>query len=341
MAKEDEEIKVTEGDQDLGETVKLEDEKPAAQKAAAPAEKDDEKLADGEGDEDARLADGSKSEEEIREARRKERLERKERQRRARERDDRELKFLRQRNEQLEKRQSQLEVQQYGTRAMTIDQQIQQLDGWIRQSNQVHADALAQNNSADAAEAQNIKDQLQQQRQQLLAAKAELAKRAQAVQQTAQQTAQQAPQGDQETAKRAEAWIRKNSWYDPNRGNEDSRIVSAIDVGLVEEGYDPATQDFWDELDDRVRERLPHRFASQNGHANQQPPSATQPPAQQRQRGPVMANAQRERSLRPGEMYVSPERVAALKELGAWDDPVLRTKYLKRYREYDRQAGKV
>jgi hypothetical protein len=36
------------------------------------------------------------------------------------------------------------------------------------------------------------------------------------------------------------------------------------------------------------------------------------------------------------EIYISPERKAALQEAGVWDDPVLRQRYVKKYAEYDR-----
>jgi hypothetical protein len=38
-------------------------------------------------------------------------------------------------------------------------------------------------------------------------------------------------------------------------------------------------------------------------------------------------------------VYLSRERIEALKEAGAWDDLELREKYLKRYRDYDREHG--
>jgi hypothetical protein len=41
-------------------------------------------------------------------------------------------------------------------------------------------------------------------------------------------------------------------------------------------------------------------------------------------------------STRKTEVYVSPDRKQALIDAGVWDDPVLRTKYVKRYQEYDR-----
>lgn len=57
------------------------------------------------------------------------------------------------------------------------------------------------------------------------------------------------------------AWVKKNSsWYDPNGGNLDSKIAQTIDTDLYNEGYDPNTKEYWDEFDDRCREKLPHRY---------------------------------------------------------------------------------
>ena len=44
--------------------------------------------------------------------------------------------------------------------------------------------------------------------------------------------------------------------------------------------------------------------------------------------------------LKKNEVYISPERKSALIDAGAWEDPVLRKKYLRRYAEYDRKNGK-
>lgn len=71
----------------------------------------------------------------------------------------------------------------------------------------------------------------------------------------------QAPQFDKQTMVYANAFIRKNSsWYDPKGQGRETKIVQAIDADLYEEGYDPASKDYWEELEARAAEVLPHRF---------------------------------------------------------------------------------
>ena len=52
-------------------------------------------------------------------------------------------------------------------------------------------------------------------------------------------------------------WMEDNPWYDPNGRNEESQIAQMLDKRLTEEGFDPTTEDYWDELDARMRRYLP------------------------------------------------------------------------------------
>jgi hypothetical protein len=63
---------------------------------------------------------------------------------------------------------------------------------------------------------------------------------------------------------KAKAWAERNTWYDPSGKDVDSEIAKAISGVLANEGYDPTTDDFWDELDERVAERLPEKFRAMN-----------------------------------------------------------------------------
>jgi hypothetical protein len=45
-------------------------------------------------------------------------------------------------------------------------------------------------------------------------------------------------------------------------------------------------------------------------------------------------------STRRSEIYVTPERKAAMQEAGIWDDPVRRNRVLKEYREYDKSSAR-
>jgi hypothetical protein len=301
-----------------GEVVAVEPEKARAEPVA------DERMAQSEEDDEPDHPGVSDAE---REARRLERRARKDREKAARDRNKRELEFLRKRNEDLERRFSSYEQRQVRSEAAIIDDRVAQIDAHIQQAEEVHALAISKAQGADAVEAQRIRDQLIQQKNQLLYSKQQIAAAAQAGLQQQQQQQQSAPEPvSQDLLRHASEWQRKNSWYKPDKSDQDSMVTGAIDDRLVAEGFDPETEEYWDELTNRVKQVLPHRFQG-NGQGERR-----------ESRGPAMANGGRsERALRPGEVYVSPDRKQAMIDAGVWDDPKLRTRYLKRYQQYDRE----
>ena len=124
-------------------------------------------------------------------------------------------------------------------------------------------------------------------------------------------------------------WMEENPWYDPTGKNEESQITQVIDKKLTEEGYDPSSPDYWDELTYRVKKRLPemsNRAYNESNVRNQRPRS-------------VVTSSGRESSASPrGNQYVlTPERVSAMKEAGVWDSPDARKRATQRYMEWDRQ----
>jgi hypothetical protein len=126
----------------------------------------------------------------------------------------------------------------------------------------------------------------------------------------------------------AKEFIADNPWYDAQGRDEDSAIVLAIDSALVKDGFDPRSEEYWDELRHRTARRLPEKFAE----GGQVAKTARQP------RGGPAVGSSREyapTSTRK-EIHISPERKAALIEAGVWDDPILRVKYARSYAEYDR-----
>ena len=61
------------------------------------------------------------------------------------------------------------------------------------------------------------------------------------------------------TDPRAEDWASKNSWF----GNDSAMTYTAFDIHktLVEkEGYDPQSNDYYEEVDRRIRVEFPHKF---------------------------------------------------------------------------------
>lgn len=123
-------------------------------------------------------------------------------------------------------------------------------------------------------------------------------------------------------------WMSRNQWYDPAGKDLDSELTQSVDKRLTAEGYDPSTPEYWEELDDRLTKYLPHRYSQSRSEAA---------PAQRR-RSPVTGTGRESAPVRGGNTFtLSPERVAAIKEMGAWDDPEKRKKMVQRFAEYDRQ----
>jgi hypothetical protein len=142
------------------------------------------------------------------------------------------------------------------------------------------------------------------------------------------QPKQNISQPDIAVQRNAAEWMGRNSWYDPEMKDADSKIAQALDKTLSEEGYDPSSQDYWEELDERLQKYLPHRYnvVYSASTRNSRPRS-------------VVTSSGRETSgnAKPNEYRLTPDRVAAIKEAGMWENIELRNKMAKKYAEYDRQ----
>ena len=69
----------------------------------------------------------------------------------------------------------------------------------------------------------------------------------------------QQQQPSQQSDPKAEEWAAKNSWF----GNDTAMTYTAFDIHktLVEkEGYDPKSDEYYEEVDSRIRVEFPHKF---------------------------------------------------------------------------------
>ncbi len=300
------------------------------------AEKGDQR-ASSEAEADAADADRKKKDRESSAERRK-------RQREARERLETELRVYQRRNEELERRFSTVEQRQLAAEKLTIAQAIEQVEAQLKQAREIEAAAIKESDGDSAVEAREIAESLTQKRQRLLQAKAK---------------AERPPQRRETTAppemQAAFGWIQANKdWYDPHGGNEDSVLASAIEDRLSRENkFHPASPEFWAELDRRLAARGigkkptvdEKEEENDNAHIDAALRSGSSKPAGERKDartksngGPKVSVNGANRALKANEVYVSPERKAAMIELGAWDDPVLKQKLLRDYQRYDRDA---
>jgi hypothetical protein len=321
--------KLTEKDDDKDDDIIIVEDDPNAKKEEPTGVEDDdaedERVAATNEDDDA--ADGSddKEREAIRERRRLEKLERKQRRDEAIKRDKIELDFLRKRNDELERRMSAQEQRAHQADLRGFDAEIVRAQQEAEMAEKVIAKAVAAGNGEDVAQAMRYRDQAMQRVQQLAWQK----------QQAAQTPPAAQPAVDDLAMSYAKEFLKELPWYDPQGRDEDSAIVLAIDQSLGKDGYDPRTEDYWDELRRRAARRLPERFASDK--------PTTQTREERTPRGGPAVGSGKEHaptSTRK-EVYISPDRKEALIEMGVWDDPVLRARYVKRYAEYDRLNKKA
>jgi hypothetical protein len=314
---------------------------PVGDEDAGKGDGEGEGEGDGDGDlsadaGDERVGGGEPEGDDKSEARRVERRSRRQRQKEARDRDQRELKFLRGRNEQVERQIGELTRRQTATETATIDQRIAQLDNAMRSADDVYAKAIDANEGKDASEAMRIRDSLKDQRDSLVAHK------------------EQASAGtptedyvDPALIDQVKSWSERNKWFDFGRRDEDSAIAGAIDDMLIRDGYDPRTSEYYAELDKRVARRLPHLAKKLGGkgngednlggdeHIDEDDPQDRG--GQRKPGGPKFRIGGQERPLKSNEVHISRDRKEAMQEAGVWDDPVLRKNYLKRYAEWDRE----
>tara|TARA_R110000868_G_scaffold26805_7_gene102845 strand:- start:18 stop:1040 length:1023 start_codon:yes stop_codon:yes gene_type:complete len=140
-------------------------------------------------------------------------------------------------------------------------------------------------------------------------------------------------------------WTKKNSWFDPKLGNDESRIARQINDDLInKDGYKPNTEAFWAELTKRVSRFVKpedgdggdgkRRASEKDDDADAEERLVNRrrggPPVNGGGRESPSTNKSRER------VFVTPARKQALIEAGHWDDPAMREKYLRAYQKYDR-----
>ena len=351
---------------DEGENVSDDSDAEAPLKDLAKKKKP-ESDEDDEAEDDKRTAADSEEDDNDNEAtlerRRKEKRERKDRRDRAIARDKLEMDFLRKRNEELEKRMLTQEMRAHRQDHYTVEQRIAEAEKEARLAEDVMAKAIAEANGDDAARALRFRDEALDKIRQLSYERENLKK-------TEESAKTPKNVADPVVNSYAKTWIGKNPWYDVNGGDEDSRIVLEIDTRLAAEGYVPRTELYWKELDRRVRRNLPHRYesasrSSSDDNDSEEYDDDEDSPAPSRSRTnlakgkdrkngaddtdsvstsrgakkgpPVGNNREHAPASTRKEIYISKERKEALIAAGVWDDPVLRTKYVKQYQKWDKE----
>jgi hypothetical protein len=310
---------------ELPENMIPEDDFEAAEAEKQPAEA---KPADkNEADEDADHPDDG---EELRAAKRNRRRAKKDLIRKTNEEKDLRLQQLARENEEFKRRLSEVENRTRQNDLARIDKGIEDSQVRYEYAKMKLAEAVSNNDGNAMVEAQELLAEAKLEISQLQQYKQQAAREAQ---QPRQQQEFQRP--DPSIQRNASDWVARNSWYNPDGSDRDSRIAKKIDEVLVEEGWDPKDPDYWDELDSRLQKSLPHRYnvATDNNSVVRKPRN-------------TVASSGREASSAFGgnnrsQFVLSPERVKAMKEAGAWDNPERKKAMIANFVRYDREnAGR-
>ena len=146
------------------------------------------------------------------------------------------------------------EVQSMGKRTLAMSEK--QLTDKIALAKEVYLEAFDEGEKEKLLNAQEMLNEAQSDLRAVNSAKARYAQQAQqAVEQPVAQQ-QQVPQAVSDP--KAEQWASDNNWF--GKDNVMTAAALAIDAELKNEGYDPSDNDFYQEIDNRIKTSFPHKF---------------------------------------------------------------------------------
>ena len=155
-------------------------------------------------------------------------------------------------NKELKERLESLDQSYVGEFGTRIDSQIQAAKA-------AYQKAYDEGNADEMFEAQKNLSKLALDQAQLEQSKKQMEKRAKQAEEAPQQPAQ-APQPQAEPDPKAEAWAEKNDWF----GTDQPMTYAAFGVHrqlIEDEGFDPRSDEYYKELDRRIRTEFPHKFS--------------------------------------------------------------------------------
>lgn len=174
-------------------------------------------------------------------------------------------------NEQLKSRLQQLDqgyVTEYENRVKSQTAQAKKI---LEEANEAQ-------DHARQAEAQSILSKLAVEEERIRVQKQRMeqenqARSAQPAQQPQQQPVQQQPKSNPADDIKLQSWLSKNEWFNADRVM--TRGAQAIHEQLVlEEGFNPSTDEYYSEIDKRMRENFPHKFQEKRANVQAVTPAS-------------------------------------------------------------------
>ena len=270
--------------------------------------------------------DAPDDDEELRQAKRNRRRAKKDLIRKTNQEKDARLAQLQRENEQFKQRLNQLERNTKAENLTRLEKGIEDAQVKLEYAKMKLAEATQNQDGQAMVDAQTLWQEAQDEVKRLNGVKAQVNQELQRPQN------QNVP--DPDVQRLAAQWMRKNNWYNPQASDADSRVAKKMDELMAAEGWNPSDPDYWEELDARLQKALPHRY-----NDSQDDTSSVRRPRN------VVGSSGREASAAYGgsnrsQFVLSPERVKAMKEAGAWNNPERKARMIKSFVEFDRATGR-
>lgn len=230
------------------------------------------------------------------------------------------LQMLERQNQELIQRLSVVERKTHSADLARIDKAIEDSELRINYAKMKLSEAAEARDGNAMAKAQELWMEARQQAESLRNLK-----------KNATQPRQESSIPDPRLQRNAANWMERNSWFNPDGKDLDSKVAKQVDEQLTSEGWDPNSTEYWEELDNRLQRYVSHRY---NGKTDETPNQRSKP------RG-IVTGSGRESASRAGgknTFTLSPEQVRAMKDAGFWDDSEKRNKMIKRYASEARQT---
>ncbi len=274
-------------------------------------------------------ADHPDDDDELRSAKRNRRRAKKDLIRKTNQEKDARLTALQRENAEFKQRLNQLERNTKSEQVVRIDKGIEDAQVKLEYAKMKLAEATHNGDGQAMVEAQTMWQAAQEEARQL----SQL--RDQADRELRQPRNNDVAVPDPEVQRLAAQWMRRNKWYNPAASDPDSRIAKKIDEVMSTQGWNPTDPDYWEELDSRLQKELPHRYNEGNDDESRNV----------RRPRNIVGSAGREASAAYGgsnrtQFVLSPDRVKAMKEVGAWDNPERKARMVKQFIEFDRNNGR-
>ena len=181
--------------------------------------------------------------------------------------------------QELEKRLKTNQTNQFDLTKTSIESQEKSLENQLNLAKQNYLDAFEKDDKNQLLKAQEALNEAQINLNNIKTNKVSFEKDYEnyqnaVKQQPVQQSQPQQPQYDP----KAVAWAEKNEWFGQDKIMTAAAL--ALDAQLKEEGFDPADDDFYGEVDNRLKEAFPNKFKTSEQETQQVRQKATSSPSQ-------------------------------------------------------------